>query len=181
MLKPKLSISLNLVFVSLLALLTGCASYEYKPSVYPLAQDRIPAFEMKGTLALENVQSSTTLEESSNSGVSHSYNYQQITDGFNAQFDVEVKKHAKVASTSAQKTIKTSINHFLCETRGLNTWVYRCEIKGTLTTGDGTKLNMDYSHGAPVTAGIQAGFDSMIAIAVENALENQKILAYLAK
>lgn len=181
MLKSNTTIALNLLFISVLALLTGCASYEYKPSVYPLAQDRIPAFELKGTLALENVQNSTTIKESSNSGVSHSYTYKEITDGFNAQFDVEVNKHAKVSSSSAQKTIKTSITHFLCETRGLNTWVYRCEIKGTLTTGDGTKLNMDYKHGAPVTAGIQAGFDSMIAIAVENALENQKVLAYLAK
>lgn len=181
MLKSKTTITLNVLFVSALALLTGCASYEYKPSVYPLAQDRIPTFELNGNLALENAQSSTNLKESSNSGVSHSYTYQQITDGFNAQFDVEVKKHAKVTSSSTQKSISSSINHFLCETRGLNTWVYRCEIKGTLTTGDGIIVSMDYKHGAPVTAGIQAGFDSMIAIAVENALENQRILAYLAK
>ncbi len=179
--KSPSTIILNLIFVSVLALLTGCASYQYAPTVYPLAADRIPTFELNGKLSLENVQSSTQEQESSNSGVSHSYNYKQITDGFIAQFNEEVKKNANVTASSAQKTIKASISHFLCETRGLNTWVYRCEIKGTLTTADGTTLNMDYKHGAPVTAGIQAGFDSMIAIAVENALENQKVLAYLAK
>jgi hypothetical protein len=179
--QSKLTLSINLLFVSALALLTGCASYEYKPTVYPLAQDRIPAFQLNGSISLENVQTSTELQESSNSGVSHSYTYQQVTEGFNTQFNVEVEKHAKKSGASVQKTIKTSINYFICETSGLNTWVYRCEIKGSLTTGDGATLNMDYKHGAPVTAGIQAGFDSMIAIAVENALENQKVLAYLAK
>ena len=162
-------------------LLSGCATYDYKHSVYNLAEDRIPAFDVKGTVTLENTQTSTVMQKSSSSGQTYRYTYQQITDGYNRQFLTEIQQRGRALSKKGNKTLKTSISEFNCETRGLNNWVYRCVIKGEIVTGDGRRLAIDYKHGAPIVSPIQNAFDGMIAIAVENALKDKTMLDYLAR
>ena len=173
----KTNLLTQLIFVTLLSLMTGCATYEYKPTVYPLAKDRIAAFDVKGTIKFENTQTSSALLESN----SHSYSYKDVTDGFNKQFNFEISSRGNELSTAGEKVLKTSVDHFICETRGLNTWVYRCEIRGSIIDGDGKKHSFDYKHGAPVTMGPLPAFNGMIAIAVERSLETIEILNYLSK
>lgn len=162
-------------------LLAGCTTLEYSHSVYNFAEDRIPEFNVKGSVALENGQVSQAMQKSKSSGVTINYTFQQITEGYNRQFYTEIEKRANTLSAEGSKTLKTTISEFSCETKGMNTWVYKCTIKGNTITGDGQKIVIDYKHGAPVVAPIQEALDGMIAIAVENSLKNETILAYLAK
>ena len=161
---------------------TGCRTIDYNPSVYDLAENRIPQFEVKGEVVLQNAQLSTAKQKSSASGSSWIYTYHEVTEGFNRQFYTEIEKRAVVISPKGKKTLKTFISELQCGMSSLNPWITRCTIKGWLETGDGRKVVIFAKHGASsVFYPMERSLDGIIAIAVEKSLKNDAILSYLRK
>lgn len=161
------------------ALTTGCMTVDYQPSMYQFPEGRIPNFAVNGEVELQNVQPSKEQQKSSASGHKFIYDYNRITDAFNRQFQNEVKKSGKATGNLGKKTLKTFISELECGVKGLNTWIYRCHIKGWMESAEGTKFTIDSKHGSPVNLPPTKALDDMIAIGVEDLLKSDVMQAYL--
>lgn len=173
--------SLIIFSVILSSILTGCMSFSYSPTIYDLPQGRIAPFEISGKVSIKNDQTSDKTIKSTGGGHTWNYNLHDVTEGFINQFNVEIKNVASIKPSKENKSLSVFISEMKCGTKGLNTWVRKCTIKGWLKLGASEKVLIDSAHGNPVISTMEKALDGMIAIAVQDTLKNSAVLGYLKK
>ena len=162
----------------------GCTTV-YKPAVYELTPDRIPAFEAVGVIRYVNAQPAGTKRKSGITLRKYEYDLTEITDAFNRQLAAEVDRRRK---DGAAKTLTSKVTKLHCEepTSLVPTFTLTCDIELQVKTGEGDVIPIIGHQTAPLIAragrhGVERSLDGTIAIGVIQTLSDARVRAYLSK
>lgn len=178
------------VAMAVLFALTGCVR-AYKPEVYDLPPQRIPAFKVSGAVNYVNAQSPGEVQRSRlNAFTANDYSLLDATAGFNQQLAHEIAKRGRVQGGTTGKLIKSRVTSLACRqpasARLFPTFMLSCDIAVVIETGDGKSLAISASQHAPLFAragrnGLDRSLDGTLATAAAKALQDRRLLDYLAR
>lgn len=172
-----------------LVFLTGCTRL-YKPEIYDLPADRIPAFVISGEVAFANDQAPGNKQRSElNAFSALEYQLDEVTAGFNQQLSHEIAKSGKPNGLRGSKLIKSKVTGLSCRPAGsalVPSFMFVCSIAVDIETGDGERISITAQQSAPVFAragrnGGDRSLDGTIATGVAEVLSNRTVLGYLSR
>lgn len=163
--------SLVLILLTMVALMLQACGGTYVASEYPLEEEQIPAMEVRGDVTVDGAYEEAT---PITIGGRIDSDLKQISDQFARQLEQEIDKLD--GSGSAEKTITVRVTNM-----GMaNRFAYmEGRIDVELALGNGETVSFDKRNGSPGV--IDRVLNGTIARAVLEALENEKVQAYLAE
>jgi hypothetical protein len=157
-------------------LLAGCGIKPFAVEEYPLRPGLIPAFAIAGTAHATNDQPSmepTVVSSYGGSGLSASLN--AITEVMTQQTNEELRKNGHSHGGTSAKTIAIRVDSLVSN---YVAWSWASEIKFYVTLGDGQVIAFDVHH---ASGELPQDLDGCIAEGVMHLLNDQRVLAYLAR
>ena len=156
-------------------LLCGCGSQSFKPSEYPIRQDLIQPFEVRGKVAVGNAQ--TTNEKItvySYNDATYTANVSAVTEVMVRQAQKEIDRHGTQLGGEGLKTIALRVDSLESESHVV---FYKSKMLFQVTLGDGQVINLSAAH---ASARLQDDLDGCIADGVAALLQDQRVHDYLA-
>ncbi len=165
----------SIAMLVLLISLAGCSAH-YKPQEWPLRSGLIPESDIRGSISVNNAQSSK------DEAVVYSYmgstllsDYNTITSVMVEQAKKELSKNFNVSESDAKKNMDISV-HYLLSTYQIMYWT--SEIRFTAKLGNGKEISKTVTH---ASGELQQDLNGCIAEAVIYLLNDPEVRAYLAE
>lgn len=152
--------------------LAACGPSKYIAEEYPVDNQNVPAFDVKGEVSVTNgyASSKSTPIMGGMSG-----DLKQITEVFAKQLETEIRQNGN-KSGGAAKTIEARVTGM----KGNNRFVYlEGAVDIELTLGNGETVTFHKKNGSP--ANIWRALNGALNKAVIEALADPKIKGYLAE
>lgn len=155
---------------------SACGTRPFTPSEYPLRDGLIASFEVSGTVAVSNSQtSSDPVIVYSYGGSKLSSDLKSITEVMVQQTNKELEKNGRVIGGGASKTISLRVDSLL--SKYTNAFFWKSNIKFQAVLGDGQTLDFTVPH----TSGVLAqDLNGCIAEGVMTLLNDHRVKSYLA-
>jgi hypothetical protein len=166
----------NILWLSAILALSGCATIHYTPQEYPLRDGLIKPTALVGSLTINNVQTLT------DEVIVHSYmgnkfgsDYKSITALMVNQTKKEAEKNLKAVNSDKKKTIDLEVVYL--KSRYI-AYFWKSELKYKATLDGSIVIEKDVHH---ASGSVFQDLNGCIAEAVIDLLNDPKVTAYLGE
>jgi len=165
-----------LLIGAMLATASGC-THHYDPNPYPIQSDRIPPFDVRGTVDVLNNQPETEAVHIGSVGA-HKWmgSLRNFTETVVFSLRMELANRKVRVGADSEKTLKLAVTKVALES---GMWMARGLVYLTVETGEGFQKEFIGINSTP--AGQFRAWDGAIALAVIDILNDKEILNYLKK
>jgi len=160
-------------------LVTGCGNIQYTPGLYPLSDERILDFPVNGDIDYSASSEPGVRKTISYGPAPVDYDVLEVTRAFNAQLEHQVTVHGMAGPSHKAKRLISDVRYLACEP-GAN-FVKTCSATVWIKTGDDQEIVVQAVQHNPNFVDLSRSLDGVLAIAVINALKNQRLLDYMAE
>jgi len=160
-------------------LVTGCGNMQYTPGLYPLSDERISDFPVNGDIVYSASSNPGIRKTISYGPTPVDYDVLEVTRAFNAQLEHQIAAHGIPGTSHKAKHLISDVLYLACEP-GAN-FVKTCSATVRIKIGDGQEIVVQAVQHNPNFIDLSRSLDGVLAIAVINALKNQRLLDYMAE
>ncbi|RRS05936.1 hypothetical protein EIP75_03505 [Aquabacterium soli] len=163
------------VVVCAAILLAGCGTVNYVPQEYVISAERIPNFDVNGSVLVQNIQTDQEQRKFFSGAADWTGDYKTVTDHLVMQLNKEIAIHGKVIGRDKKKVLQVKVVQLAAVQHAFH---FTSSMQVNVKLGDGAETTVRVSQGSP--SDMWRVLNGTLALGVIDILKDPKVKAYLA-